>query len=140
VIRAATIAIWVSALGWSEIPPAVLAEKDLEKRSELALKAADDQITAASKDPADVKALTQYLSDIEELSRLTYSSLQDTGKRASKNPKYFKRAELKLRSMMRRLDTLEQEVAAEDRPAVGKLRTTMSEIRDHILHDIMSKK
>jgi hypothetical protein len=38
------------------------------------------------------------------------------------------------------LDTLEQEVAAEDRPAVSKLRTTMSEIRDHILHDIMSKK
>jgi tetrahydromethanopterin S-methyltransferase subunit G len=130
----------MSALALGEIPPAVLAEKDLEKRSELALKAADEHITAALKDPADIKALTQYLSDVEELSRLTYSSLQDTGKRASKNPKYFKRAELKLRSMMRRLDTLEQEVAAEDRPAVARLRTTMSEIRDHILHDIMSKK
>lgn len=139
-IRAAALAICVSTLAWSEIPSVVLAEKDLEKRSELALKAADDQITAASKDPADVKALMQYLADIEELSRFSYKSLQDTGKRASRSPKYFKRAELKLRTMMRRLDTLEQEVAAEDRPAVGKLRTTMSEIRDHILHAIMSKK
>jgi hypothetical protein len=140
VIRAAVIVVWACAFAIAEVPSAVIAEKDLEKRSELALKAADDQITAASKDPADVKALTQYLGDIDELARFSYKSLQDTGKRASRSPKYFKRAELKLRSMMRRLDTLEQEVAAEDRSAVGRLRTSLSEIRDQILHDIMSKK
>jgi hypothetical protein len=140
VIRAAIILVSAFAFAMAEVPSAVLAEKDPERRSELALKAADEQITAASKDPADVKALTQHLGGIEELARFSYTSLQDSGKRASRNPKYFKRAELKLRSMMRRLDTLEQEVAAEDRPAVGKLRTSMSEIRDQILHDIMSKK
>jgi hypothetical protein len=136
IIAAATVCI-------AEIPPSVMAERDLEKRSELALKVADESITAASKAYAAASELTAFqarLSEVEELTRLSLKSLQETGKPASKKPKYFKRAELKLRSLIRRMNTLSDEVSAEDRPRVQAATKVMSEAHEQLLHDIMSKR
>jgi hypothetical protein len=47
---------------------------------------------------------------------------------------------MKLRSLVRRLDTLERDVSAEDRPPVEKVKNLVSETREQILHDIMSKR
>jgi hypothetical protein len=136
IIAAATVCI-------AEIPPSVMAERDLEKRSELALKVADESITAASKAYAAASELTAFqarLNEVEELTRLSLKSLQETGKPASKKPKYFKRAELKLRSLIRRMNTLSDEVSAEDRPRVQAATKVMSEAHEQLLHDIMSKR
>jgi hypothetical protein len=136
IIAAASVCI-------AEIPPSVMAERDLEKRSELALKVADESITAASKAYAAASELTAFqarLSEVEELTRLSLKSLQETGKPASKKPKYFKRAELKLRSLIRRMNTLSDEVSAEDRPRVQAATKVMSEAHEQLLHDIMSKR
>ena len=127
----------------AEIPSSVMAETDLEKRSELALKVADESITAASKAYAaapESAAFQARLTEVEELTRLSLKSLQDTGKPASKKPKYFKRAELKLRSLIRRMNTLSDEVSAEDRPRVQAATKVMSEAHEQLLHDIMSKR
>jgi hypothetical protein len=126
-----------------EVPASVLAEPDLEKRSELALKEADQQISAASKAYADEGALDVFRAHIRtvgELAELSLKSLHDTGKRASKKPKYFKRAELKLRSLLRRLDSLERDVSADDRPPVEKVKTVVTETHEQILQDIMAKR
>ena len=125
------------------VPQVVLDESNLEKRSELALKAADDQISVAAKaytEGGDLNTFQSSLESIEELTRLSLKSLQDSGKRASRQPKYFKRAELRLRNLIRRLETLENEVSVDDRKSVTKIKTLMSEARDQILHDIMSKR
>ena len=132
-----------AALAFGDVPATVLAEPNLEKRSELALKAADDTISQASQAYAstgELAAFHGHLATLEELTRLSLKSLHDTGKRASKSPKYFKRAELKLRSLLRRMETLATQVSAEDRPKVDAVTKVMTETHEQLLHDIMSKR
>jgi hypothetical protein len=129
---------------FGEIPNAVLAEHDLEKRSDLALQEADEEITEASKayspNSGELKEFEKHLAAVGELAQLSLKSLQDSGKRARKKPKYFKRAELKLRSLLRRLDTLEKSVLVDDRPPVTKTKGLLAGVHDQILQDIMSKR
>ena len=125
------------------IPVSVMAESNLEKRSELALNAANEAITGATKayaSASDLNAFEENLTSVEELTRLSLKSLHDSGKRASKSPKYFKRAEMKLRSLLRRMNTLSDEVSVEDRPRVQAAIKLMSETHEQLLHDIMSKR
>ena len=135
--------IFVALTASAEVPSAVLAELDLQKRSEVALQEADEQISAAvqaySKGP-DLRTFEQHVVNTGELVELSLKSLQDSGKRASRSPKYFKRAELKLRALLRRLDTLEKEVSMDDRAAVEKVKTLVSNSHDQILDDIMAKR
>lgn len=135
--------VLVARLAFSEIPPVVIAESNLEKRSDLALKAADEAISAASKTyvaTGELSSFESHLKSVEDLTRLSLKSLHDSGKRASRSPKYFKRAEMKLRSLLRRMETLTTDVSAEDRPRVEAVKKVMSETHEQILHDIMSKK
>lgn len=135
--------IFIALTALAEVPSAVLAELDLQKRSEVALQEADEQISAAvqaySKGP-DLRTFEQHVVNTGELVELSLKSLQDSGKRASRSPKYFKRAELKLRALLRRLDTLEKEVSMDDRAAVEKVKTLVSNSHDQILDDIMAKR
>lgn len=140
--RILLLTIFVSMLG-AEIPPAVMAEDDLEKRSEVALKAAEESISAAAKtysSGGEVDVFRQHIATAKDLTDLSLKSLNDSGKRASKNPKYFKRAELKLRSLLRRMTNLSNEVSVEDRPVVEAAQKSMSDVHEQLLHNIMSKK
>jgi hypothetical protein len=133
----------MAAVVSGEIPDAVLAEHDLQKRSDLALQEADEQISAASKaysPSGERKEFEKHLAAVGELAQLSLKSLRDSGKRARKQPKYFKRAELKLRSLLRRLDTLEKEVLVDDRPPVAKTKSVLTEVHEQVLQDIMSKR
>jgi hypothetical protein len=128
---------------FGEIPSSVMAEDNLEKRSDLALKEAETQLSAATKaysSGPDLKAFGTHIEAVGDLAQLSLKSLQDSGKRARKSPKYFKRAELKLRSLLRRLETLEREVLAEDRPPVEATKSLVSTAHEQILSDIMSKR
>ena len=122
--------------------PAVMAEPNLEKRSDLALLEADRAITGAKKayEERKMQDFKLRVADVEELVQLSYKSLQDTGKRARKNPKYFKRAEMSVRALMRRMDTLAGEVAHQDRDLVTDAHQRLNEVHDNIVHDIMTKK
>jgi len=122
--------------------PTVMAEPNLEKRSELALQEADKAIDAAKK-AYEEKSLEDFkarVTDVDELVQLSYKSLQDTGKRARRSPKYFKRAETNIRALMRRLDTLAMEVALDDRDFVTAVNRRVGEVHDNVLHDVMTKK
>ena len=128
---------------FGEIPSSVMAEDNLEKRSDLALKEAETQLSAATKAYSggpDLEAFVTHIEAVGDLAQLSLKSLQDSGKRARKSPKYFKRAELKLRSLLRRLETLEREVSAEDRPPIAETKSLVSTAREQILNDIMSKR
>jgi hypothetical protein len=122
--------------------PTVMAEPNLEKRSELALKEADAAITAAKAayEGGDIAGFKGKTGDVVDLVQLSYKSLQDTGKRARRSPKHFKRAEHRIRALMRRLDTFAVEVSVDDREPVLSARKELNEVHETVLLDIMSKK
>lgn len=120
----------------------VRAEDNLEKRSQLALEEADAQIDAARKayNDGDIAKFREHTGAAANMAELCYESLQETGKRARRSPKWFKRAEQKLVFLLRRISSLSNDVEAEDRPTVESLRTRVRDVHDEILQDIMSQK
>lgn len=120
----------------------VRSEPDAEKRSELALKYAESQIDAARKayEENNLDAFRTALTNVADAAELSYDSLDSTGKRARRSPKYFKRAEQKLRLLLRRIDSLEKFVGLEERQPVGVVAKRLHEVQDRVLNDIMTQK
>jgi hypothetical protein len=121
---------------------AVKAERDAEKRSELALEHAEEELAAAKKayQANDFEGFRKSVEEVAQLVDLSQDSLDSTGKRARRKPKYFKRAEQKLLLLLRRIDSLEKDVALQDRDLVSSVRKRVSATHDQILIDIMTKK
>ena len=120
----------------------VKAEPNHERRSQLALQHAEEEITAAKKayDAGNSEQFKQLVGEVAELAELSYGSLEDTGKRARRDPKWFKRAEQKLLAVLRRIDSLEKDVSIDDRELVKDVRKRVSDVHDRVLNDIMTKK
>ncbi len=128
-----------ACLAWADLL-SVRAEPNLEKRSDLALEFASQSMDSAKKAYEETPAeFAGRLADIQAGAELSYTSLQETGKAARRSPKYFKRAELKLRALLRRLDNLAKEVSIEDRKPVDGVHARVSELHEQVLHEIMSK-
>jgi hypothetical protein len=121
---------------------AIKAEPNLEKRSERALDNADREIDSARKAYAagDLNSTRQALQNVRASVELSYDSLQETGKNPRRSPKYFKRAEVRIREMLRRLRGLEDEFSVEDRAPVQEVEKRLQEIHDDLLTGIMTKK
>ena len=117
-------------------------EPNLEKRSEKALENANIAVDEARKayKAADLAGFGARLQEVEESAELSYQSLQDTGKAARRSPKFFKRAEIKLRAITKRLEALGSEVSFEDRVPVEATRKKLSDLEDKIVFEIMTKK
>ena len=120
---------------------AIKGEPDLEKRSELALANADQQIDAARQayGAGDMKSEQAALNEIQESVEASYDALEHTTK-APRKSKYYKRAELKVQALLRRLQTLKNDVSVDDQPAVDSVVKRLQEIHDQLLAEIMSKK
>jgi hypothetical protein len=121
---------------------AIKMEPNLERRSEraidnatVAMDSARDAATAGESEK--VKTALEELRDSVDLA---YQSLVDSGKSARRNPKFFKKAELKTRELMRRLEGLAQAVDSEDRTLVESVRDQVSKVHDDLIKDIMQKK
>ena len=120
----------------------VKAEPNLERRSQLALQHAEEEISAAKKayDAGNNDEFRRLVGEAAELAELSYDSLEDTGKRARRDPKWFKRAEQKLLLVIRRISSLEKDVSIDDRELVKDARRRISDVHDRVLNDIMTKK
>jgi hypothetical protein len=119
---------------------AIKLEPNLERRSELALGNASAAMDAARDASTDEAKLKAALTDLRESVDLAYQSLVESGKSARRSPKFFKRAELKTRELMRRLEGLAQAVDADDRVFVESVRDRVSKVHDDLIQDIMQKK
>lgn len=119
---------------------ALKVEPDLEKRSELALANADRQVDAAREayQGGDIKKMEAALEELRDSVALSEESLQQTHKKA-RNNKYYKRAELKVRALLRRLTGLRDEVSVEDRKQIEAVRQKLQEVHDQLLARIMEK-
>jgi hypothetical protein len=117
-------------------------EPDLEKRSALALAYADTALDRAREayQNDDEAALSAALAEVGQSMDLCKSSLDESGKNARKRPKYFKRAEIGIRRLIRRLDNFRIEMSPDDRTPVEKLVERAHRLQEDILHAIMGKK
>ena len=104
---------------------AVKAEPNLEKRSEKALVYAGEVVTAmrAELDSNNVEKIKTQLVEFQAAVDLSVDSLAATGKNARRSPKYFKRAEVRLRELLRRLETFKRDMPFDDRPALDDVLT-----------------
>lgn len=121
---------------------AVRKETNPEKRSEMALSNADaalDRARSAYQKGNDT-VFRESLTEVDDSLTLCKQSLDDSGKNARKKPKYFKKAEIGLRRLMRRLENLQVEVSVDDRPTVEPVATHARKIQEEILLAIMGKK
>jgi hypothetical protein len=116
-------------------------EPNLEKRSDLALEYANTALDSArdAVNAGDNAKVQAALAEVRESVELSWHSLTDTGKYA-RNNNFFKRAEVRTRGFLRRLDGLHDIAAVEDQPAIEKVRARVAEIHDDLIQGIMSKK
>ena len=119
----------------------VKAEPDLNKRSELALLNADQKLDDArqANRAGKIQALEADLQEIGDSVALCYASLQETHKPPRKS-KYYKRAELKISELMRRLNGFQDDVGYDVRANVAAVLMKISNIHDQLISDIMSRK
>lgn len=117
------------------------SEPDPDKRSDLALSNADHAVDVArqSYSAADLKAEREALDEIRQSVELCFDSLHQSHQ-APRRSKYYKRAELKVQALVRRLQTLRDDVDVDDRAAVEAVMKRLQEIHDQLLVEIMSKK
>ena len=113
---------------------------NLERRSELALENASAAMDVARDAASDEVKLKPALQELRDSVELAYQSLVDSGKSARRNPKFFKKAELKTRELMRRLEGLALAADVDDRVLVESVRERVSKVHDDLIQDIMQKK
>ncbi len=120
----------------------IKAEPNLEKRSDRALEYAGREISEARQaySAGDLNKTRQALEEVRSAVELSYDSLQATGKNQRRSPKHFKRAEMQIREMLRRLRGIEDEFSIEDRAMVQRIEQRLQEIHDELLSGIMTKK
>jgi hypothetical protein len=119
----------------------VKAEPDLNRRSELALLNADDKLDAARQayQAGNEAAEEAAIQEVADSVILCYDSLEQAHV-APRKSRYYKRAELKVSALMRRLTGFRDEVGFDFRPKVDVVLKKVSEIHDELLADIMSRK
>ena len=117
-------------------------EPNLEKRSELALGNAETALDRArdAYQKGNDDDFKEALAEVSDSIELCKQSLDESGKNARKSPKYFKKAEIGIRKLSRRLDNLQVEVSVDDRPAVEPVVGRAHKLQEEILLAIMGKK
>lgn len=120
----------------------VQSEPNLEKRSERALDNANLALDAARDDynAGDIDKTQTELEEVRASVDLAYESLSSTGKDPHKDSKFFKRAELRTRELLRRLEGLAPGMSGVDRGTLERVRERISAVHDNLLNGILSKK
>lgn len=132
---------WLLVLTLAFDLAAVKSEPNLEKRSELALEHANVALDAARDDynAGDVGKTQTELQEVCDSVDLAYEALTDTGKDPHRDPKFFKRAELRINELLRRLESLAPGMNGIDRSTLDNVRARISTVHDNLLRGIMTR-
>jgi hypothetical protein len=119
-----------------------LAEPNLEKRSKLALDNAEAsyQMVRAGYEKGDNAQVAAAAKEIVESIDLAYTSLTATGKDPRKSPKWFKRAEIETRDLLRRLSGFQEQMSFDDRPMLDPAKVKLQQVHDSLLVGLMEGK
>jgi hypothetical protein len=135
-------AVWCSAAPPPGSLTAALAERDLGKRSKLAL----DNAGAVLKEmreanqKGDSAAVASAVKEFDDSVSLCWDSLESTGKNPRKSPKWFKSAEIETRNLLKKLASLQDDLAFEDRPLLDKAKARLQKVHDDLLVGLMEGK
>ena len=118
------------------------AENNLEKRSQLAMDNAVSQYQVARKayDQGENERAAAAIAEIMESVNLAYTSLTKTGKDPRKSSKWFKKAEMETRDLVRKLDSFQQVMGFTDRPMLDQVKARVQQVHDDLLLGIMEGK
>ncbi len=120
---------------------AVKSETNPKKRAALALdncEAAMNEARNASH-AGDWKKMAAAFQEVNASADVCYDSLCQTGKPPRKNLLY-KRAELKLRSLIRMMASVTDEIPYDQREPADQAREHLQEVHDKILNEEMQKR
>ena len=114
-------------------------EPNLEKRSQIALENAAAEYRAAREayNKGDNQQTASAIDEIQESVTLAVTALRQTGKDPRRSPKYFKKAEIETRDLLRKLDSFQQEMGFEERPMLDKLKSSVQQVHDELLLGLM---
>ena len=116
-------------------------EPNLERRAELALENANQAIDRAKQYAADSQFDKLHLAvmEVQESVELCHSTLASTGKDPRKNTRQFKKVEMRIHQLTRRMKGFADEVSIEDKPVIQKVVNRLEEINDEIVGGIFTK-
>jgi hypothetical protein len=119
----------------------IKSEPDANKRSGLALDNASIALQSArdAMRDGDNKKLEGALHEITESAELSYASLKQSGEKPHRS-KYYKRAELKLRELIRMIKGFGEQLPMDQRETAVAVEGKLQEIHDQILSDALEKK
>jgi hypothetical protein len=121
---------------WSQLPAEVTAERNPGKRSEIAIDAADrslDQARAHYKAGQDQQGEEQ----LDLISQLADECLTST-EQAHKS-KYWKKSELRIAALNRRVRSFAEELSYNQRDKANKLAAHLDSVHDKLLAGVMKK-
>lgn len=121
---------------------AIRQESNLERRSQLAVDHAGAVLNTARTEyqAGNMEKAAAAIDETGDAVELAWQSLLDNGKEARRNPRYFKRAELSTRQLLRRIEGLAESMSYQDRPLAEKLRDRVNAVHDELVNALMSKK
>src|SRR2546423_1778201 len=110
----------------------IKAEPNLEKRSKLALDHAEGTLKEARNaySNGDMAKSNALIAEVRESVEIAEQSLKETGKNPRKSPKYFKKAEIETRALLKRIEAFQDEMNVSDRPALDPLRGKVQQVHD----------
>jgi len=120
----------------------VMTERDLGRRSKLALDNAEAALKAAraAYDQGAAEQVAAGMNEIVESVNLASDSLSQTGKNPRNSPKWFKQAEIQTRDLLKRLESFQRDMSFNDRPMVDQARARVQEVHDSLLLGLMEGK
>ena len=135
------LALFICSLSAADLD-AVKQEPNLERRSERAMEAAGGALDQAREayQAGDSDRGRAAAEEVGASVDLAQQSLEQTGKDARRNPKFFKKTEMAVRQLLRRIEALKQNVNFDDQPVVERLRQHVSDVHDELIRNIMGKK
>ena len=133
---------WMTSGSRAAEPPQAPAEPNLEKRARLALDESDAAFDAARSHyrEGDTGGVESDAARIADSANLALLSLNQTGKDPRKSPHWFKIAEIRMRGLLRKLETLEREMDFADRPMIEKAKTEVERVHDKLLLGLLEGK
>ena len=78
--------------------------------------------------------------EIQDSAALCFTSLMQTGKDPRRSPRWFKRAEIESRDLLRSLETLQHDMSVSDRDVLDKAKLKVQQIHDDLLTGLMEGK